>query len=157
MASFNKVIVMGNLTRNVELRYTPNGTAVCELGLAVNRSWLDRQSKRRKEEATFIDITMWGRQAEVAAEYLSKGSGVLIEGRLELEQWTDKKSGQKRSKLKVVGENMTMLPGNHSRPTVEDAGAPSIAPEDGSLTRHRGRDMDDNFGAGIELSVTTTM
>jgi single-strand DNA-binding protein len=139
MASFNKVVVMGNLTRNVELRHTPRGTAVCELGLAVNRSWLDKKSKRRKEEATFIDITMWGRQAEVAAEYLSKGSGVLIEGRLELEQWTDKTSRQRRSKLKVVGENMTMLPSNH-------AGQPVSEPPASS--------GDDSFGVGVEMSAT---
>lgn len=140
MASFNKVVVMGNLTRNVELRYTPNGTAVCELGLAVNRSWFDKQANRKREAATFIDITMWGRQAEVAAEYLSKGSGVLIEGRLELDQWTDKASGQKRSKLKVVGENMTMLPGNHA----------------GSATRNElpATSDDDSFGVGVEMSAT---
>ncbi len=139
MASFNKVVVMGNLTRNVELRHTPRGTAVCELGLAVNRSWFDKKSNKRKEEATFIDITMWGRQAEVAAEYLSKGSGVLIEGRLELEQWTDKKSGQKRSKLKVVGENMTMLPSNHAGQPVNEPSATSD---------------DDSFGVGVEMSAT---
>lgn len=139
MASFNKVVVMGNLTRNVELRHTPRGTAVCELGLAVNRSWFDKKSNKRKEEATFIDITMWGRQAEVAAEYLLKGSGVLIEGRLELEQWTDRTSGQKRSKLKVVGENMTMLPSNHAGQPVDDS---------------PGTSDDDSFGVGLEVSAT---
>jgi len=139
MASCNKVLVMGNLTRNVELRYTPNRTAVCELGLVVNRSWFDKKTKHRKEEATFIDITMWGRQAEVAAEYLSKSSGVLIEGRFELEQWTDKKSGQKRSKLKVVGENMTMLPSHHADQLVSEPPATSD---------------DDSFGVGVEMSAT---
>ena len=111
MASFNKVILMGNLTRDPEVRYTPSGTAVSEVGLAVNRSWFDKQSNQRKEEVTFVDVTLWGRQAEVAGEYLSKGRGVLIEGRLQLDQWDDKETGQKRSKLRVVGENMTMLPG----------------------------------------------
>jgi len=82
MASFNKVVVMGNLTRNVELRHTPRGTAVCELGLAVNRSWFDKKSNKRKEEATFIDITMWGRQAEVAAEYLRKAAEFSLRGGL---------------------------------------------------------------------------
>lgn len=111
MASFNKVILMGNLTRDPEVRYTPSGTAVSEVGLAVNRSWFDKQSNQRKEEVTFVDVTLWGRQAEVAGEYLTKGRGVLIEGRLQLDQWDDKETGQKRSKLRVVGENMTMLPG----------------------------------------------
>lgn len=109
MASFNKVIVMGNLTRDPQVRYTPSGTAVTDLGLAVNRTWFDKQSNSKKEEVTFIDVTLWGRQAEVAGEYLGKGRAVLIEGRLTLDQWDDKESGQKRSKLKVVCENMTMV------------------------------------------------
>lgn len=109
MASFNKVILMGNLTRDPQVRYTPGGTAVAEIGLAVNRSWFDKQTNSRREETTFVDVTLWGRQAEVAGEYLSKGRPVLIEGRLQLDQWDDKESGQKRSKLRVVGENMTML------------------------------------------------
>tara|TARA_R110002095_G_scaffold165188_5_gene143400 strand:+ start:377 stop:823 length:447 start_codon:yes stop_codon:yes gene_type:complete len=109
MASFNKVILVGNLTRDPQVRYTPGGTAVNEIGLAVNRSWFDKNSNSRKEETTFVDVTLWGRSAEVASEYLTKGRSVLIEGRLQLDQWDDKESGQKRSKLKVVGENMTML------------------------------------------------
>ena len=111
MASFNKVILMGNLTRDPEVRYTPSGTAVSEVGLAVNRTWFDKQTNQKREEVTFVDVTLWGRQAEVAGEYLGKGRGVLIEGRLQLDQWDDKETGQKRSKLRVVGENMTMLPG----------------------------------------------
>lgn len=111
MASFNKVILVGNLTRDPEVRYIPSGSAVCEIGLAVNRSWTDKQAGGRKEETTFVDITLWGRTAEIAGEYLSKGRPVLIEGRLQLDQWEDKQSGQKRSKLKVIGENMTMLSG----------------------------------------------
>ena len=109
MASFNKVILVGNLTRDPQVRYTPSGTAVTDIGLAVNRQWFDKQTNSKKEETTFIDVTLWGRTAEVAGEYLSKGRPVLIEGRLSLDQWDDKESGQKRSKLKVVGENMTML------------------------------------------------
>lgn len=111
MASFNKVILVGNLTRDPQVRYTPGGSAVAEVGLAVNRSWFDKNSNSRKEETTFVDVTLWGRTAEVASEYLTKGRSVLIEGRLHLDQWDDKESGQKRSKLKVVGENMTMLGG----------------------------------------------
>jgi single-strand DNA-binding protein len=109
MASFNKVILMGNLTRDPQVRYTPGGTAVAELGLAVSRSWFDKQSNSRREETTFVDVTLWGRQAEVAGEYLSKGRPVLIEGRLQLDQWDDRETGKRRSKLKVVGESMTML------------------------------------------------
>lgn len=109
MASYNKVILVGNLTRDPEVRYTPGGTAVTELGLAVNRTWFDQKTNERREETTFVDVTLWGRQAEVAGEYLSKGRPVLIEGRLQLDTWDDKESGKKRSKLKVVGEAMQML------------------------------------------------
>lgn len=109
MASFNKVILVGNLTRDPQVRYTPSGTAVTELGLAVSRQWFDKQTNSKKEDTTFVDVTVWGRTAEVAGEYLSKGRPVLIEGRLQLDTWQDKESGQNRSKLKVVCENMTML------------------------------------------------
>lgn len=105
MASFNRVILVGNLTRDVELKYTAGNTAVTEIGLAVN----DRVKKNNEwvDETTFVDITLWGRTAEVASEYLSKGSSVLIEGRLKLDTW--EKDGQKRSKLHVIGERMQML------------------------------------------------
>lgn len=109
MASFNKVILVGNLTRDPQVKYTTGGTAVTEIGLAVNRQWFDKQSNTRKDETTFVDVTLWGRTAEIAGEYLAKGRPVLIEGRLQLDTWDDRESGQKRSKLRVVGENMTML------------------------------------------------
>lgn len=121
MASFNKVILVGNLTRDPELRHIPSGTAVCEIGLAVNRFWFDKQTNTRKEETTFVDVTLWGRDAEVAAEYLTKGRSVLIEGRLQLDQWDDKQTGQKRSKLRVVCEGMQML---GSRQEGGSSGAP---------------------------------
>ena len=107
MASYNRVILVGNLTRDVELRYTPSGTAVTEIGLAVN----DRRKSASGEwieETTFVDVTLWGRTAEVASEYLSKGSNMLVEGRLKLDRW-ESKDGQKMSKLRVVGERMQML------------------------------------------------
>jgi single-strand DNA-binding protein len=108
MASFNKVLLLGNLTRDPEVRYTPKGSAVADLGIAVNRQYtLDNGEKR--EEVTFVDVTFWGRTAEVAGEYLKKGRPVFIEGRLQLDTWDDKQSGQKRSKLKVIGEMMQML------------------------------------------------
>jgi len=111
MASFNKVILLGNLTRDPQVKYTPGGTAVAEVGLAVNRYWFDKQSNSRREETTFVDVTLWGRDAEVAGEYLAKGRPVLIEGRLQLDTWDDKQTGQKRSKLRVVGEKMQLLGG----------------------------------------------
>lgn len=107
MASFNKVILVGNLTRDPELRYLPSGMAVADIGLAVNDKRKNQQGEW-VEETTFVDVTLWARQAEVAGEYLTKGAPVLIEGRLKLDTW-ESKEGEKRSKLKVVGENMRML------------------------------------------------
>jgi single-strand DNA-binding protein len=108
MASFNKVILLGNLTRDPELKYTPKGTAVAAIGLAVNRVYSNDQGEKQ-EETTFVDVELWGRTAEIANEYLKKGRPVLIEGRLRLDSWDDKQTGQKRSKLKVVGESMQLL------------------------------------------------
>lgn len=107
MASYNRVVLVGNLTRDPEVRYIPSGTAVCDIGLAVN----DRVKRGEQwvDEVTFVDITLWARTAEIAKEYLTKGSAVLIEGRLKLDSW--EKDGQKRSKLKVVAEKMQMLGG----------------------------------------------
>src|SRR2546423_12167532 len=110
MASFNKVILLGNLPRDPEVRYTPKGTAVTELGMAVNRVYTAENGEKR-EETTFVDVTLWGRTAEIAGEYLKKGRPVFIEGRLQLDTWDDKQSGQKRSKLKVVGEGLQLLGG----------------------------------------------
>lgn len=109
MASFNKVILVGNLTRDPEVRYIPSGTAVCDISLAVNSQWTDRKTNERKEEVTFVEVTLWGRTAEIAGEYLAKGRPVLIEGRLSLDSWEDKETGQKRSKLKVVADGMQLL------------------------------------------------
>jgi len=106
MANYNRVILVGRLTRDVELKFTQSGLAVTDIGLAVTDG-RKSQTGEWVEETTFVDVTLWGRTAEVASEYLSKGSPVLIEGRLKLDQWeTD---GQKRSKLRVVGERMQML------------------------------------------------
>lgn len=109
MASFNKVILVGNLTRDPEVRYTTGGTAVCDITLAVNAQWTDKRTNERKEEVSFIDVTLWGRTAEIAGEYLAKGRPVLIEGRLQQDKWDDKETGQKRSKLKVVADSMQLL------------------------------------------------
>jgi single-strand DNA-binding protein len=108
MASFNKVILAGNLTRDPELRYTPKGTAVAKIGLAVNRIWTS-ETGEKKEEVSFIDVEAWGRQGEVIAQYMKKGRPLLIEGRLKLDTWEDKNTRQKVSKLKVVLESFSFI------------------------------------------------
>ena len=108
MANLNKVMLIGNVTRDPEIKYTPKGSAVTDLGIAVNRVFTPEGGERR-EETTFVDVTLWGRQAEIAGEYCKKGRSIYIEGRLQLDSWEDKTSGQKRSKLRVVGENFQLL------------------------------------------------
>jgi single-strand DNA-binding protein len=110
MASFNKVILLGNLTRDPEVRYTPKGSAVCDLGIAVNRVYTTDGGERR-EEVTYVDVVLWARLAEIAGEYLKKGRPAFIEGRLQMDQWDDKQTGQKRTRLRVVGESMQLLGG----------------------------------------------
>jgi single-strand DNA-binding protein len=108
MANFNKVILAGNLTRDPEVRYTPKGMAIAKFGMAINRTWKN-ESGETKEEVTFVDIDAFGRQAEVISQYLKKGRPVLVEGRLRLDQWDDKQTGQKRSRLGVVLEAFQFL------------------------------------------------
>lgn len=110
MANLNKVLLMGNLTRDPELRYTASGTAVASFGLAVNRKWTSREGEAR-EETLFVDVSAFARQAEVISEYMSKGRPIFIEGRLKLDQWQDRETGAKRSKLNVVVENFQFLGG----------------------------------------------
>jgi len=114
MASFNKVILVGNLTRDPELRYTPKGVAIAKLGLAVNRVWRTETGETR-EETTFVDIDAFSKQAETIAQYMKKGSPILIEGRLRLDSWEDKQTGQKRNRLGVVLEGFQFL-GSGNRP-----------------------------------------
>jgi len=108
MASFNKVILVGNLTRDPELRYTPRGTAIAKIGLAVNRVWTN-EAGEKKEDVTFVDVDVFGRTAENVGQYMRKGRPILIEGRLKLDQWDDKQTGQKKSKLGVVAETVQFL------------------------------------------------
>ena len=131
MANFNKVILLGNLTRDPEVRYTPKGTAVADLGIAINRTYTAENGEKR-EEVTFVDVTFWGRTAENAGQYLKKGRPVFVEGRLQLDSWDDKQSGQKRTKLKVVGEILQFLGG---RPGGAGEGEPD---EHGSSGGHAG-------------------
>ncbi len=148
MASFNKVILVGNLTRDPELRYTPKGTAIAKLGIAVNRVWTSETGEKR-EETTFVDVDVFGRTAENVAQYLRKGSPLLVEGRLRLDTWEDKQTNQKRSKLGVVAEVIQFLgsprggteggppptsgarpaPGAAAAPTATPAAAPGPEPE----------------------------
>lgn len=110
MPNLNKVMLIGNVTRDPEVKFTPKGTAVTEVGLAINRVYTPEGGERR-EETTFVDITFWGRQAEIVGEYAKKGKPIYVEGRLQLDTWDDKQSGQKRSKLRVVGEGLQLLGG----------------------------------------------
>jgi len=123
MASLNKVFLIGNLTRDPELRVTPKGTAICQFGLAVNRQYKDDTGAMR-DETTFVDIEAWGKQGELVAKYLTKGSPAFVEGRLRLDQWEDKTSGQKRSRLKIVLDNVQFL----GRPGGGGGGQPAAAP-----------------------------
>jgi single-strand DNA-binding protein len=141
MANFNKVILAGNLTRDPELRYTPKGTAVARITLAVNRTWKS-ESGESKEEVSFVDVDVWGRQAEVISQYMKKGRPLLVEGRLKQDTWEDKNTKQKQSKLKVVLESFSFIDSNRggegggsgsaeaprSRPA---ATSPAPAPEGG--------------------------
>ncbi len=108
MPSFNKVILAGNLTRDPEMRYTPKGTAVAKIGIAVNRRWTN-EAGETKDEVTYVDIEAFGKQAETISHYLRKGRPILIEGRLKLDTWDDKQTGQKRSKMGVVLESFQFL------------------------------------------------
>ena len=130
MASFNKVILVGNLTRDPELRYTPKGMAIAKVGLAVNRNWTT-ETGEKKEEVTFVDIDIFGRTAENVSQYMRKGSPILIEGRLRLDQWDDKQTGQKRSKLAVVAEVVQFLGGPRTEgapPPDRSASSAPVAP-----------------------------
>lgn len=109
MASLNKVFLLGNLTRVPELRYTPNGVAVCEFGLATNRKYV--ANNQEKEEVCFVNIVVWGKQGESCQRYLEKGSTAMIEGRLQFDQWDDRETGKKRSTLRVVAERVQFIGG----------------------------------------------
>ena len=132
MANFNKVILAGNLTRDPELRYTPKGTAIAKIGLAINRKWRS-ESGEMKDETTFVDVDAFGKTAETIGQYLKKGRPVLVEGRLRYETWEDKQSGQKRSKLGVVMESFQFMDSGRGENGPSDAPAarparPAAAP-----------------------------
>lgn len=137
MANLNRVLLIGNLTRDPELRVTPKGTAICQFGLAVNRTFKD-ESGGNREETTFIDVEAWGKQGELISKYCTKGRPLFVEGRLKLDQWEDKTSGQKRSRMRVVLENFQFL---GSRGEGEGGGAPG---GEGSGERQSDRGPDRN-------------
>lgn len=126
MPSMNKVILLGRLTRDPNMRYTASGTALCEIGLAVNRTYKDKASGNHKEETCFVDITVWGKSAENCAQYLAKGREVLVEGRLKFDSW--EMDGQKRSKLGVVAENVQFL--SKGKPKEESPAVPGMGEEE---------------------------
>ena len=119
MASFNKVILMGNLTRTPELRYTPSGTPVASFGLAVNRRF--GQGEEQKEEVCFVDIVVFDKQAEYCGQYLNKGDGVIVDGRLKQRRW-ETEDGQRRNKHEVVAQFVTFLPKKHSSGAEPESG-----------------------------------
>ncbi|MGA3284868.1 MAG: single-stranded DNA-binding protein [Verrucomicrobiota bacterium] len=127
MANFNKVILMGNLTRDPELRYTPKGTAVARITLAVNRTYT-LEGGEKKEEVSFVDVDVWGRQAEVISQYMKKGRPLLVEGRLKQDTWEDKNTKQKQSKLKVVLESFSFVDSNRGGEGAPAAPRPAAAP-----------------------------
>lgn len=133
MASLNKVMLIGNLTRDPEIKYTPKGTAIADIGLAVNRNYTTESGEKR-EEVTFIDVTLWGRVAEIVGEYCKKGNPLFVEGRLQLDTWDDKATGQKRHKLKVVGDNIQLLGGGKGG---TDRG--TQGPDDAAAERRQGK------------------
>jgi len=135
MANFNKVLLMGNLTRDPEVRYTPKGTAVGDLGLAINDSY-KAQDGTIKEVVTYVDIEVWGRQAETCKQYLTKGRPVFVEGQLKLDQW--EQDGQKKSRLKVRADRVQFLGGGPGRPGgAGEQRSSSAAPGDSGRTAAR--------------------
>src|SRR5512140_2018235 len=127
MTSFNKVILMGNLTRDPEVRYTPNGIAVASFAIAVNRKY--KQGEETKEEVSYIDIVVFGKQAESCGQYINKGDAVLVDGRLQQRRWDDKETGAKRSKVEVVAQSVNFMPKRHSAGQGGGQGHPEPMPE----------------------------
>lgn len=136
MASLNKVMIIGNLTRDPELRYTPKGQAVVDLALAMNRRYVVDGEKR--EEVTYVDVTFWGKGAEIISQYMKKGNPMYIEGRLRLDQWDDKESGKKQSRLKITGEEFQFLGGKGESGGSSQGGGGQHYDEEGGSSRSSG-------------------
>lgn len=153
MANFNKVILAGNLTRDPELRYTPKGMAIAKIGLAINRKWTN-EAGETKEDVTFVDVDAFGKQAELIGQYMRKGRPLLVEGRLKLDQWDDKQTGQKKSRLGVTLESFQFLdsgnregggaggaPSAPSAPRPARPAAPAAPSSDSDVPPHEGDDV----------------
>jgi single-strand DNA-binding protein len=125
--SYSRVIIMGNLTRDPEIRYLQSGDAVCQIGVAINKRWKDKDSGEVREKVTFVDCTAFGPRAESLAQYFKKGKAILVEGELELDQWEDKQTQQKRSKLKVKVTSWSFIPGGGGEEGSRDT-APTARP-----------------------------
>lgn len=151
MASLNKVLLMGNLTRNPEIRYTPGGSAVCEFGMAINRRFMQANGQE-KEETCFVDITVWGKQAESTSRFVQKGSSVFIEGRLVFDQWEEKETGNKRSRLRVYAERVQFLDRRDpsGAPRQEDGSQPSAPQQQGGYSRFRGQQQGGPYGGPVQ-------
>lgn len=145
MASFNKVLLMGNLTRDPELRYVPSGTAVATFTLAMNRVYKS-QAGEKKEETSFVRVVVWGRRAEVCGEYLSKGSPAFVEGRLQSRNW-ETQDGQKRSTIEVVADNVQFLRGSSERTPGAKVPAASIPEEVDTIN------LDEDLGSMLDKPV----
>jgi single-strand DNA-binding protein len=149
MASFNRVILAGNLTRDPELRYTPKGTAVAQITLAINRTWKS-ETGESKEEVSFVDVEAWGRQGEVIAQYMRKGRPLLVEGRLKQDKWEDKTTHQKQSKLKVVLESFSFIDSKGPEGGAPPSEAPRRAAPPSSTPPAKPADPSEGEGPGAE-------
>jgi len=143
MANLNRTLLIGNITRDPEVRFTPKGTAVCEIGLAINRKYSAEGDNGLREETTFIDITFWAKEAETLGEYAKKGSQLYIEGRLQLDSWDDKETGKKRTKLKVTGERFQFLGSREAGGQANSSPAPAQARGNASVQPGAAEDGDE--------------
>lgn len=148
MPNLNRFFGMGNLTRDPETKYLPNGTAITQIGLAINRTWTD-DKKEKHEETTFLDVEFFGRKAEVIGEHFKKGKPIYVEGRLKLDSWDDKASGQKRTKLKVVGETFEFLGGKEESSSSRPQGEHSSRPPAGRVAQRPPSDPDLDPQGGV--------
>ena len=144
MANLNKVMLIGNLTRDPEIRYTAGGTAVAEISLALNRVW-NNEAGQKQEETTFVEVTFWGKTAELAHKYLAKGRPLYVEGRLQLDSWEDKQTGKKRSKLKVVGETLQFISDGKSRGESAASPPPQSRPAAAASPPAAAEDIDEDI------------
>lgn len=146
MSSFNQVILLGNLTRDPELRHLDGGSSVCNFGIATNRKWTDPKTGSQQEDVCFIDVVSWGKQGEAASKYLRKGNPVLIAGHLQFDQWEDRETNQKRSKHKVVAERITFISQGGNQGSNQGGGNQGGYDQGGNQGGNRGSGQGGNRG-----------